>query len=202
MPAVDIGKIMTKVRKYSLSADGKLRKKEYLDKCRSEGIDKTAAGGRIVTEQDMREAASKLIDALKSSARSCGLPASVMKHFDSLGYSEIQKLPDAGSVIYVYFGDDLRRDSLYPEGYDGVYNIVALLNNGYHARDYVYGSWDGHSPRGESVLDGRSTDTSAYIRSRKDREGLDFIGQAIRDFNASCSAQYGVTAVAGEDYKT
>ena len=77
---------------------------------------------------------------------------------------------------------------------------MALLNNGYHAKDYVYGDWDGHSPTGESKFDGRSIDTSAYIRSRKDREGLQFIQQAVRDFNGNYGADYNVTAIASDQY--
>lgn len=202
MASINLDSIMRKVESYGRSVKGKLRMKECVEKYRADGVSKTAAGDRVITETEMWEAASKLISVLRSTARSYGLPASVMKHFDSLECSKIYTMPDGSSVIYVYFGDDLHRDSLYSDGYDGIDNIVALLNNGYHARDYVYGYWDDHAPTGESVFDGRSINTSAFIRSRKDREGLNFIGQAIQDFNGNYGADYNVTAVAGEDYKT
>lgn len=201
MASINLNSIMKKVESYSRTARGKLRMKERIEKYHADGVGKTATGDKVATETEMWDAASKLIGVLRSTARSYSLPASVLKHFDSLECSEIYTMPDGSSVIYVYFGDDLHRDSLYSDGYDGIKNIVALLNNGYHAKNYVYGSWDGHSPSGESVLDGRSISTSAYIRSRKDREGLHFIEQSIQDFNGNYGSTYNVTAVAGDDYK-
>lgn len=202
MYSINLNSIVKKVNAYSRSVRGKLKAKECLEKYRTDGVRRTAAGGNVITEAEMWEAASKLIEVLRSTAQSYSLPASVMKHFDSLTCSAIHTMPDGTSVIYIYFGDDLHRDSLYSDGYDGIGNIVALLNNGYHAKSYVYGHWDNHAPRGESVLDGRSTDTFAFIRSRKDREGLNFIGQAIKDFNSNYGADYNATSVAGSDYKT
>lgn len=201
MASINLNSIMKKIESYGRSVRGKLRMKECIEKYHADGVSKTAAGDKVVTETEMWEAASKLIGVLRNTARSYGLPASVMKHFDSLECSKIYTMPDGSSVIYVYFGDDLHRDSLYSDGYDGIRNIVALLNNGYHAKNYVYGDWDGHSPSGESALDGRSINTSAYIRSRKDREGLHFIEQSIQDFNGNYGSTYNVTAVAGDDYK-
>jgi len=110
-------------------------------------------------------------------------------------------MPDGSFTIYITFDDDLHRDSLYSDGYEGVRNIVAVLNNGYHAKNYVYGDWDNHAPTGESKFDGRSIDTSAFIRSRKDREGLHFIQQAVQDFNGNYGADFNVTAIVGEDYR-
>ena len=201
MASIDMKLIMKKAEAYAQSPEGKARMKECIDNYAANGINKTAAGDKIITESEMRRAAEKLIGVLRSTAQSYALPASVMRHFDNLKCSEIHTMPDGSSIIYVYFGDDLHRDSLYSDKYDGVDNIVALLNNGYHAKNYVYGYWEGHAPTGESLLDGRSIDTSAYIRSRKDREGLHFIGQAIQDFNGNYGTDYNVTAVAGEDYK-
>ena len=191
---------MQKVKSYSDSANGKARMKECIDKYAMEGVNKTAAGDSIVSKTDMWKASTKLINVLRSTAQSYDLPASIMRHFDSLRSSDIYKMSDGSSVIYVYFEGGLHRDSLYPEGYDGVDNIVALLNNGYHAHNYVYGQWKGHAPTGGSVSRGGFDSADAWIRSRKDREGLGFIQQAIRDFNANYGADYKVTAIAGGDY--
>lgn len=200
MAGVNIGSIMKKVEAHGRSVNGKLRMQECIDNYVANGVDKTAAGDKIISEADMWQAAAKLIRVLQNTAQSYGLPASVMRHFDSLECSKPIKMPDGSTTIYVYFGDDLHRDSLYSDGYDGVRNIVALLNNGYHAKNYVYGDWDGHAPTGESKFDGRSIDTSAYIRSRKDREGLHFIQQAVQDFNGNYGYDYNVTAVVGDEY--
>lgn len=201
MNGVNMASIMQKIEAYSHSREGRQRIKECVERYAAEGIKVTAAGSRVITETDMWEAASKMIGVLRSTAQSYDLPESVMRHFNSLDCSSIYRMPDGSSVIYVYFEDDLHRNSLCPEDYNGVDNIIALLNNGYHAKNYVYGSWDGHHSVGESVLDGRSIGSSAYIRSRKDREGLHFIQQAIQDFNGNYGTDFSVTAVAGDDYK-
>ena len=199
MANINLGSIMKKIDAYSRSANGKLRMKKCIERYANNGVSKTGTGDKVITETEMWTAAAKLIGVLRSTAQSYDLPASVMRHFDSLDCSKIYELPDGTSVIYIYFGDDLHRDSLYSDGYDGIDNIVALLNNGYHANEYVYGNWNRHVPIGES-FDDRSKETSTYIRSRKDRTGLNFIGQAIRDFNGNYSSDFNVTAVAGEDY--
>lgn len=201
MANINLSSIMQKVEAYGRSANGKLRMKERIEKYAAEGINKTAAGNKVITETDMWTAAAKLISVLKNTAQSHDLPASVMQHFDSLHCSEIKKMPDGSSVIYIYFGGDLHRDSLYSEGYDGIDNIVALLNNGYHAKNYVYGWWEGHSPTGDnSYRSGGFDSGDAWIRSRKDRGGLGFIQQAVQDFNGNYGADYNVTAIAGDDY--
>lgn len=200
MASINMASIMNKVEAYGRSVNGKLRMRECIQNYANAGKTETAAGDKVLTEKDMLLAASKMIQVLRSTAQSYGLPASVMRHFDMLDTSPVYKMPDGSSIIYIRFDDNLHRDSLYSDGYDGIENIVALLNNGYHARNYVYGDWDGHSPTGESRFDGRSIDTSAYIRSRKDREGLHFIQQAIQDFNGNYGSDFNVTAVAGDDY--
>lgn len=80
------------------------------------------------------------------------------------------------SVEIRFKQEDVSRPSLYPEGYpDGAYNIVALLNRGYHASDYVYGEWKrGKDQRGPG----------AYVYSMKDREGLWYIQSAVEKFNS------------------
>lgn len=200
MPAINIGSIMSKVKAFSTSSKGKQLMNERIQNYALSGKNMTAGGSRVTTESSISEAAGKLKELLISAAQSTGLPESVMTHINSLESSKIVKHPDGSCELYLFFGGDLHRDSLYSDGYDGVRNIVAVLNNGYHARDYVYGDWESHSPIGESVFDGRSIDSSAFIRSRKDREGLHFIQQAIADFNESYGADYNVTAFAGEEY--
>ena len=201
MANINLGSIMKKVEAYGRSVNGKLRMKECIEKYAADGVNKTAAGDKVVTETEMWNAAAKLISVIKSTAQSHDLPASVMRHFDMLHCSKIYQMPDGTSVIYIYFGGDLHRDSLYSEGYDGVDNIVALLNNGYHARNYVYGWWDNHKPTGDNSYRSGGFDSSdAWVRSRKDREGLGFIQQAIQDFNGNYGADFNVTAIAGDDY--
>ncbi|MGM9608339.1 MAG: hypothetical protein ACI3XJ_12625 [Oscillospiraceae bacterium] len=106
-------------------------------------------------------------------------------YWTDMGYNDA-----AGKYeIHVNFKhEELHRDSLFPgdenhEGYpNGVDNIVALMNRGYHAKNYVYGT----------MPDGRRG------RSLKDRPGEFFIQSAVEKFNSL----YGLNAIAdyGDDY--
>ena len=69
---------------------------------------------------------------------------------------------------------------------------------------YVYGWWEGHEPTEDNAYRSGWTgsgSTDAYIRSRKDREGLQFIQQAVQDFNGNYGSDYNVVALAGDDYQ-
>lgn len=200
MAIVNISSIMNKVQAYSRTANGKLRMKERIEKYANDGKNKTEAGAKIITEKEMYEAASKMIQVLRNTAQSHSLPASIMNQFDFLDASSIIKMPDGSSTIYIYFGGDLHRESLYPKGYDGVDNIIAVLNNGYHAKDYVYGWWDNHAATAENSYRSGPLSSDAWIRSKKDRDGLHFIEQAVQDFNGNYGSDYNVTAFAGDDY--
>lgn len=84
----------------------------------------------------------------------------------------------------------LRRDSLdlddYPEGLN---NIVLLFAKGYNARDYVYGRWM------------TQYGTHGDVRSRKSREGNDFLIQAVNEFNHNGDGKVIARAELLGDYK-
>ena len=66
----------------------------------------------------------------------------------------------------------LERDSLYMDGDDPVlHNIVLLFAKGYNARNHVYGWW--------ITKWGNHGD----VRSRRERDGSDFLIQAVNEFN-------------------
>lgn len=80
----------------------------------------------------------------------------------------------------------MRRSSLYPEGYpEGADNIVALMNHGYRAKNYVYGAWDGAGGK--------------RIRSRLERPGLHFLDAAVEEFNQQFAGQ--ARAILSEEYQ-
>lgn len=81
-------------------------------------------------------------------------------------------------IIDISFSGDLARQSLNPDKYDGVDNIVALLNNGYDAAKRVSGVWHGEK----------------YL-SLKHRDGAHFIQDAVDEFMSSEAALYGVTEI-------
>lgn len=93
--------------------------------------------------------------------------------------------------IDIYFTNELSRKSLCPEEYDGIDNIVALLNSGYEAYGHVYGVWVNH--RGQ-----KSTDMAGNpkkIASLKSRGGAHFMEQAIIDFMGNYSTEYNVIRI-------
>lgn len=184
--SIDIASIMDKVESWSKSPEGKRRMNGVIEKYAKEGREVTAAGDKLVNDKTMWEAAVKFIEVMKRTARNFDLPESVMAHIENMYSGSIVKTP-GGYEVPLYFGGDLHRDSLENGlGYNGVDNIVALFNNGYHAKNYVYGWWNSH---------GRT------VRSKKDREALRFIQQAVKDFNDNYGSKYNVTAVAGAPYE-
>ena len=74
----------------------------------------------------------------------------------------------------------VHRESLYEEEYDGIDDIVQLFSNGYHAKSYAYGWWDGHSGRYSL----RGTENSVWVRSRISRDPKPFLEAAVAAFNS------------------
>lgn len=67
---------------------------------------------------------------------------------------------------------------------NGLRDIFAAFTSGWHASNYVYGSWEYAYQTG--VLSGNRSHSRTFIRSRKDFEGSSF----IRDTVAMFEAQY------------
>lgn len=195
--------LASKLDAWCKSPTGKKRMEDKLLEYRKNGVKMTAAGSSVTGEDRAERAAAKFMELLNQNALSCSLPASVMAHIQDMHTGKIIETSD-GFELPIYFGGDLHRDSLENDAteYDGIDNIVALFNNGYHASDYVYGWWDGHSASGEAI--GRSLhydEDFAWVRSRKDRDALRFIQQTITDFNGNYAADFDITAIAAEVYE-
>lgn len=151
-----------------------------------------------------RKAAVRLADHLIQIIRS-KLPESIADVGNTLYHTNPRKTPEGGYTITIRFDRSaLHRDSLENDymDYGGIDNIVALFNNGYHARDYVYGWWNGHSPTGEALARSNMlTEDYAWVRSVRDRDGLHFMQAAQDEFNAIYKDKYGgVQVVLGADY--
>lgn len=201
MANINMSSIMSKVSKYATSKDGKKRINDVLKKYREDGKTKTEGGSEILTKARMAELATELISILKTTAASYDLATSVMKHFDSLDYI-FQDLGDDKFECYIYFNDDLSRDSLetdYNQG-EGINNIIALFNNGYVASAPKYGWWNGHAPSGESVYRSGVGSTNAYIQGTQARPSLRFMQSAIEDFYSKYAKRYTMTVVLDDDY--
>lgn len=129
----------------------------------------------MITDAMMWEAVAKFLYVMRVTAANYDLPESVLEHINNMESSgQIRKTPD-GYEIPLFFHGDLHRDSLENDlGYDGIENIVALFNNGYHAKNYVYGWRNGHTATGDgSLRSGYNTDF-AWVRSKKERRTTPF----------------------------
>lgn len=132
---------------------------------------------KMATAQTMKQLAQELVDCIEGH-----LPDSIKGTMKTAFIFEPELQADGKYTIAINIPtDEVWRDSLYS---GGVTNIVALLNNGYHASKYVYGNWHGEN-----------------IRSLKDRKGLHFMQDAIKEFNAKYGAKYGCKAELAEIYK-
>lgn len=204
---INMGSIMSKVSSYTKSAEGRDRMKAYIGQCRSQGRSETFAGSTIITKDEMVNASRKMIQLIQEAGRAAELPESVMNHLYGLEVSPITYRKDGSAVMYIYFSGDLYRESLEDgdNGHtgDGIDNIVALFNNGAHASNFAYGWWNGHNPTGASLAfaGGDLKPGYAWVRSKKDREALHFIQNAVANFNENWGGLYNATAIAGEDYQ-
>lgn len=146
----------------------------------------------------VEEAADKFIQVLHSEISShvgepyevggiSGLAQDVM---DEVDYGKPYCVGDK-YYIDIYFTNELSRQSLRPKEYDGIDNIVALLNSGYDAIDYVYGFWIDHTGQVSSDMEGNPK----KIFSLKSRGGAHFMEQAIIDFMGNYATEYNVTKI-------
>lgn len=196
MAQINMSSIMSKVRAYAKTNEGKQRSKDYIAQCRKDGRTQTQSGETIITEDIMCRAAETMISILKQVAQEHQLPASVQEHFDSLEYSQPRIVGNQGEAyqIDIWFSDDLSRMSLLiPTGSragqrtgDGIQNIVSLFDAGYFASHSVFGTWDGHEDAG-------------VIRSLSQRDGKHFMSKAIDSFNRAWGEVYGVRAMIAVD---
>lgn len=173
---INMDSINAKIQKYAKSPAGQRK------------IEQAIGGAAVVNIAEMNAAAQEMIDILRKTAASHGLPESVMDHFSSLSASAPREISPLNYEVQINFSDDMSRQSLYQKKYDGVDNIVAVYNNGYHAHDYVYG---------RRVIDG----WVKYITSRTEREGLHFMQEAVNEFNRVCGPKYNVIATLSGEYK-
>lgn len=204
---INMNAIMGKAKAWSQTEDGKRRMAACVEKYRKDGRKATSAGSKIVTEDMMREAANKFIEVMKETAvkEEYGLPDSVIFHINNMHAGEPVETDDS-YCISVHFGGNLHREALEnDEGYNGVDNIVALFNNGSpedgHTPAFIYGWWNNHKPTGEALSRSMPNDNFAWVRSRREREALNFIQKAVTEFNEKYGSKYNVTAVEGAQYR-
>lgn len=194
--------IADKMQAYIESDAGVSRRKKYVDTLIKSGKNITNSGREIIGKNRIHEATEKFISILKAEALKSGLPDSVMEHITGISASN-PVFTSSGCSVNLYFAGDLHRDSLendYKE-YDGIDNIVALFNNGVHAKDYTYGWWNNRKPTGEAIGRSMPGDTFAWVRSQKDREALLFMQKSADLFNRAYGKLYNVTVSLASIYE-
>lgn len=190
MASVNIDSILDKVDDYKRSDKGQKRMKSTIDKYVRTNVSKTQGGSDVLTRKAMLDYGNKLIHAIQNAALSCDLPQSVAAHFSSLKRGKTAILSDGSYIMEISFTDDLTRESLEPEKYGGVRNIVAIFNNGYPA----------DSSRSAAISNVSGWWHSEYIHALGARSGLHFMQTAVNDFNQTYGSQFGIHAIVGEIY--
>lgn len=164
MANINMDSILEKAKQYMNTPEAKRR----VEKVQRSSL----SNGNNSASVNMHLAAEKFIEVLKNEISSRGIAIS-----DAVSL-EHGRAYETGSNMYqieIWFSNDLHRDSLVPDRYEGIDNIVALFNNGYSADGQVYGMWHGKE-----------------IASLKERVGENFIDQAVRDFIGNYGSEYNV----------
>lgn len=157
-------------------------------------------GGLVACKEDAmkyaEEAKKCIIDSLPDSLKS-GSAHPITE--SALICSPVTVDDDGNFVIEMGWDPNaVHRNSLYDDYDDdvfdagdnssGIADIVRLFANGYKARNYVYGWWDGHSPKYAYDLrnaHGIATKASySWATSCIQRDADPFLQQAAADFNA------------------
>lgn len=184
MELIDLDSIRKKVKVWEYSPDGQKKLQQKVNNYILHNVERTQAGAKVLTRRQMIEYADKLIGLIKATANSCSLPASVAAHFDSLKRGKCTMQHDGSFIIEISFTDDLSRDSLEPEKYGGVKNIIAIFNNGY-PRD---------RSRSESISHVTGWWHGKETRALEYRPGLYFLQDAVNDFNITYGIPNGMYA--------
>lgn len=194
MANINMSSIMDKLKKYTESNDFKKRIAAKTDEIILHGGGSSGSGSSL-TITGASGAAGKFIEVLQEEIRSLEatsgfadgkLGSTAVSALEKLEHGTPVKVGENQYQIEVWFSNDLRRDSLAPDEYDGISNIAALLNKGYKANQTIYGIWMGHNEW-------------FNIPSLPQRAGAQFIQNAIRNYMANYAAEYGVVDIKVDD---
>lgn len=193
MAYLNMSSISSKVKAFSETKKGQKLMNDALTK---RGSALSGGGSVSGTEKDMLSAANTLLSLIRDEAASYSLPASVMQHFDNMKVGKVIKRKDGSMEVSISLGGNLHRDSLYRDKYDGIDNIVALLNNGYGTdgsslSTRPFGEWVGHETK----------DGYDYVYGRETIPGYGFMNKAVQTFNRSYGESFNVTATLSDDYR-
>jgi hypothetical protein len=204
--------LLAKVKAWAETKEGKERMDVAISSAQS-GNGKLASGKTVLTEAKVREISDGLVAIIEKH-----LPASITEGsrsvLDGL-YVSSPTLENGKYTVTIKFSN-LYRSSLFNDSpnakhYDGIDNIVALLNNGvddsHIPQTPVYGWWEGHSAATAEISRRNKRIDAAdwggdgvWVRSRTDFKGLHFLDDIKREFYATYGQQYNVELIFGADY--
>ena len=174
--------IQAKVRQFGNTPAGKAKAENVLQTKIETGVSLCTIIGDVTTEADMVAAGQHMKALLLSHAS--GMPASLLGLVSAIDVGAPVNCGDGKYTITLNFSGNLVRQSLAPSVYDPVDNILALFNNGYNARNFVFGEWPGHG----------------YTGSKLARLGNHFVNRACATFNSVYGSQYHAKAEANSQY--
>lgn len=148
-----------------------------------------AVNGRVIADQFISTLTEE-IESLETTGSTANgnLGPSAVQLLKDIQSGSIKKIGDKKYQIDINFTANRHRDSLMPDIFSGIDNIVALLNNGYvdggmsMTSHPVYGEWHGNT-----------------IPSLRQRQGAQFIQNAGRTFMANYGREYHVLDIIPSD---
>ena len=183
--------ILSKTHAFIKSQRGQRRIKTVLKQAMQNG-GVLPSGRKVIDEIDIALAVTEFLSLLRAYA--ADLPDSVYKPIVE-AYDGTPVYTPRGCEVPIYFAGDMSRESLEDGEYgrtgEGVDNIVAVFNNGAHARATAYGWWTSESVRTPYSLKSAGGD-SVWVPSKKDRAPMQFIQRAVNDFNSGWGKDNGV----------
>lgn len=152
----------------------------------------SGGGGSGKGRKSILEGAQAFADILSAEIAASGMTDNAAGAVGQPSIGGVEVLGETSARITISLDGGSRTSLISPSGGytgGGIDDIVLLLNNGYTASHSVYGSWPGHTARGE------------YIHSLASRPGYEFINRAIAKFD-SVKDQYNITSITCEGVNT
>ena len=186
MAVVNRSSVLSKAEACMKTPEKKKEIQKVIDSRIVDGVGSRGSGG--FDANNVSRAANRFVEILKECINECAgsnfsdgdLGDTAIKALSNITIGLVGESSEKNCyTVPIYFSGDRHRDSLMPDEFDGVDDIVILLNNGYpddgHEMGVVHGVWHGK-----------------HISNLRDRQGAHFIESAVHKFVTSEAQKYGV----------
>lgn len=176
---INWGSIEKKTKECINNGSGKEKGKKFVDKAKKTGGVTTESGDHIIGTKEMKDAVRGMKRIVQSTTSSWpGSVASDAATIDSDGgiSPNLSAYPRYGTTkVPMSFHADLSRIGYYDDADNAVlYNVIAAWNNGWHAKNPVYGI----------------SSSGRWKWSLTDYAGDHYLQKAVQEFNGSYGARY------------